>query len=202
VAKLLQWLHEAMRDDTREWHCAALRALGLRAEMSNRGRPEERVTSWRGRSLGIIDISPGPITWVNLKKNSGSGWESEWGPTLVFRFEYGILDSRVGPALPRVRVHTVRVRSRPLFGEYIHLRWKGQDFGLGLIDQLGADASLRQPVLHNFDLEIGAYPGLLGCCWLLTVRTEYAPFVPSAQTWDCLQSIACHLMATRVPYKP
>ena len=53
--------------DDRGEVCAALQALGIQAEMSERGRPEEEVYAGvTNTSSGVIDIVEGPIRWVNF----------------------------------------------------------------------------------------------------------------------------------------
>ncbi len=57
-------MKEALRDKTRDNLAYALNLLGVRAELAERDRAEERIhSSWR-RSLGIIDILEGPIKWI------------------------------------------------------------------------------------------------------------------------------------------
>ena len=60
-------MREKMRDKSRDDLAYALNLVGVKAEMSDRGRPEEKVeNSWYQRSLGVIDISEGPIRWINI----------------------------------------------------------------------------------------------------------------------------------------
>ena len=42
------------RDNDPDELYAALQALGIQASISERGRSEERITSWRGKSLGVV----------------------------------------------------------------------------------------------------------------------------------------------------
>ena len=63
-------LKERFRDHARDDLCADLRALGIQAQMSERGRPEEKITRWRGKSFGIIDMQDALICWVDVKKGT------------------------------------------------------------------------------------------------------------------------------------
>ncbi len=63
IPRRVDALYEMAQDmsrDKRIWHPdselhVALQALGVQASMSERGRPEERVTSWRGgRTVGTL----------------------------------------------------------------------------------------------------------------------------------------------------
>ena len=190
---------------------AALQAFGIQASLSERGRPEERITSGCGKSLGVIDVNGSPISWVNIKKSVLTGHEVTDSNAEFWSIEYGVPDSKIAPAFPKfpkVRIKTTRVKAFPLFGEVVSLRWKGKDFSLGIIDYLNGDVSLHRPIIVSCDLEIGAYPG--HSCWILTARTWEADeswlgggfrgtFIPSQQLWDCLQSIARHLLAKTLP---
>jgi len=192
-------LHEPMRDRTLDEWCSGFQGLGLHAQTSNLGRAEKDIKYWRSHSLGHIDIYPGPISWVNVMRYS----DADGG----YYLEYGVLDHKVGPSFPRVEIKTVRVRDNPLFGKFIDLRWKGKDCGLGLIDRLSGEVSLRQAILDSGDFYLRAYPGRFG--WLLAAGTnswegerESQTVAPSRQIWECLQAIARHLLAAQVPYKP
>ena len=68
-------MKEKLRDKTRDELAGALNSLGVRAEMAERGRIEEKVNNaWYNRSLGVIDLPEGPIKWINiLKKDRGEG---------------------------------------------------------------------------------------------------------------------------------
>jgi len=192
-------LHEQFRDHTRDDLCAALLDLGIQARMGERERAEEKFTFWRGRSLGIIDITDGSVRWVNIKMQSlGS---NEGGGSDLY-IEFGIPDSRVESTFPKVHIETVRVKSFPLFGRVIAMQWKGNDFGLGTIDRLASDVSLHKPIMGSYDVEIEAYPE--HGCWILTVKGGFASdwenlSHPSRDLWDCYQSIGKHLLDTPAP---
>lgn len=73
---LLGKLHEFFsyrHDESRDALYSALQAHGIQASMSERGRPEEEITSKRGKSLGVIDIECSPISWVNIKYHFNGG---------------------------------------------------------------------------------------------------------------------------------
>ena len=63
-------MKEKIRDKTRDeltWNLANF--AGVKSQMATRGRLEEKVeNSWYQRSLGVIDISNGPIKWINILK--------------------------------------------------------------------------------------------------------------------------------------
>ena len=67
-------LKEKFRDksiDKLAWTLTNL--TGVKAQISERKRPEEKVeNSWYLRSLGVIDITDGPIKWISILKKDGS----------------------------------------------------------------------------------------------------------------------------------
>ena len=66
-------MKERFRDKTRDDLANALNLIGVKAEMADRERAEEKVeNSWYQRSLGVIDITEGPIRWINILKKDPS----------------------------------------------------------------------------------------------------------------------------------
>lgn len=67
-----------------------------RPECPSAGAREERITSGRGKSLGIIDIHDGLIRWVEVKKQRWIEHDdhgaSRWN---IWYIEYGVPDSRI-----------------------------------------------------------------------------------------------------------
>ena len=67
-------MKENFRDKSRDeltWNLTNL--AGVKAQMSERERPEEKVeNSWYQRSLGVIDITDGPIKWISILKRDRS----------------------------------------------------------------------------------------------------------------------------------
>ena len=187
---MLGKLRERIRDHTRDELCADLLALDIQAQMSERGRPEEEISQWRGRSLGIIDIQGGQIRWVDVKKQQSSEDDTSW------YIEYGVPDSRITTGFHKVKIETIRVKTIPLIGKVVNLHWKGKDIDLGLIDRLSDDGSLNKLIMYKHDLEIAANPE--HSCWIVTVGAKPRAFL-SKDLWDCIQSIARHLLATPVP---
>lgn len=191
LSRLLEKLK--FRDDTRDQLCTALKDLGLDAQMAARGRVEQKIYFGPRWSLGVIDIAEGPIRWVNVTQETIT-WGGEDPPLLHF-VVYGVPDPRVGPGFPKVRVKITGVR------------WKGKDFGLGIVDRLSQDVSVASAIMDGAinpflnvmwpravpRVEIRAYP--YRSCWMLATPT----LAPSKQEWDCYQAIARHLLATPIP---
>ena len=183
-------IREALRDKMRDRFCDGLQQLGIDASLAPRGRLEEKVKrANKSRSLGLIDIPGGPVRWVNVQELS----------TLEDTFycaTYGVPDPKITRTFPTVTIRSSRVRSTPLFGDVVGVDWKGEDFGLGLIDQLTA-YQWPELMISIVDLDIKAAPE---CgCWAISPLGKWRPNemndqgitggLPSSQWWSCYQDI-------------
>jgi len=110
-----------LRDKSRDELAYALNSVGVKTEMAERGRAEEKVEdSWHRRSLGVIDILEGSIRWVNiLKRDAGQHNPPKWWVVL------GIPDERPVSTRQQTKIKTVRKKTFPLFGkgDLERLRW-------------------------------------------------------------------------------
>ena len=111
-------MQEKFRDKTRDGLTDALNALGLRAEMAERGRVEERVGASWAESLGLIDIEEGPFRWVNVVRQSNQ-YGSRWW--LVFGAPEEGADLRDRPG--ETKLNTLRTKSFPLLGRITNISW-------------------------------------------------------------------------------
>ena len=166
-------------DKTRDELCAGLQAIGVDARTAERGRPEEKTG--RG-SLGVIDIGRGPIRWINVRVY-------DQGENTVHITEYGVPDSR---HLPEIEIDSVRVKTFPVFGRVIDVRWQGKDLGLRIVERLSSDAAIKGAIIGSGDEVAVVARGDHGG-WLIRRETTATP---SAAQWSCYQAIAEHL---RVP---
>jgi len=180
-------LRETFRDHTKDDICAGLQALGIDAQMAARGRPEENIeTGFYTQSLGMIDIAEGPIRWINVRKRQPRGPDA----SVAYHTDYGVPDSRLGPDLPRPRIESVRIKTSPLVGQVMDLRWRGEDFGLGIISRLNSDVSIKGPIMRSRDVTIQAYGDHK--CWTISSETREPQ---SGELWSCYHVIARHLLA-------
>ena len=177
-------VRETFRDHARDDICAHLQTLGIDARMAERGRVEEKFGG--EGSLGLIEIPEGPIRWVNVRKVTSIGVQ---GGSSTYYTQYGVPDSRLEPNFPRYRIKTVRVKTVPLVGRVVDLRWEGDDSDLGIISRLNSDAQLKQPIMESRDVTVQAHSDHR--CWIISTKTRD---VPSGELWNCYQTIACHLL--------
>ena len=132
-------MKEQFRDKSRDHLADVLNSLGVKAEMAERGRAEEKVeNSWYQRTLGVIDILEGSIRWINILKKDGSQHSpARWWVVL------GMPDEKSISSHQAIKIKTVRKKKFPLFGKVGDVIWKGHDGGTGLVATLSKTYLLR-----------------------------------------------------------
>ena len=181
-------MKERLRDKSRDKLAQNLNSLGIRADLAERGRAEERVeNSWYQRSLGIIDIPEGLVRWINILKKDGSRYNPpRWWVIL------GIPDKRPLPNHQAVDIKTIRTKRFPLFGKIVDVTWKGNDSGTGLADALSNDEAAKNLAKNAGNLTVHSYAkGFLG--WTLQVDRR---FKPTKQDWATIQKIANRILSS------
>ena len=176
---------EAARPDAREMVLSHLQSMGITASAADRGRREEEIGAGEFSSEGVIEVRRGPITWINvLTRRSGKG---------VGRLVYGIEASdlsRVG----EVQIWPIRVRSFPLFGWYVNIRWESFTRLPHELRSLDEDTELKRRMVKvlRADLEIRSHPRR--SYWAMWVR-RYGPIhLPSMEEWECYEAIASAIL--------
>ena len=182
----------SFRDTTRDEFCAGLQSMGINAQMAERGRTEENIERvFVRKSLGLIDLPEGPISWVNIVIERELIKIIFANPTgFLHVYKYGVPDTRLDLNSPKVKIKSFRKKESPLVGEIIDLYWRGKDFGLGIIDRLNSDTSTRRPMNIDHDVHVRTY-GKHGL-WIISFE-EREP--PSKDMWNWFQTIANHLLA-------
>jgi len=181
-------MKEQLRDKSRDELAHALNSVGVKAEISERNRVEEKIdNSWNQRSLGVIDIPEGPIRWINILKRDGSDKSPpKWWVVL------GIPDERPISSTQQIRIKTVRKKSFPLFGKVVDVIWKGHDGGTGLITTLSGDVSTKALAKRLGNLGIKSQSdGFQG--WILIIDKR---FRPTSQDWETIEKIAEYLLSS------
>jgi hypothetical protein len=181
-------MRDRLRDKSRDRLAQNLSSLGIRAELAERGRAEEKVeNSWYQRSLGIIDISEGPVTWINILKKDGSkNSPPQWWIIL------GIPDERPLSEHKTVDIKTIRKKTIPLFGKVVDVTWRGDDHHTGLVEVLSNDKAVKNLAkrignltIHNYAKEFQG--------WTLQVDRRFAP---TNQDWTTIQKIAGYILSS------
>jgi hypothetical protein len=182
-------MREIFRDKSRDELAGNLNSLGIRADLAQRGRAEEKIeNSWYQRSLGIIDIPEGLVRWINtLKKDASRNSPPLWWVVLC------IPDERPVPNYKAVDIKTIRKKTFPLFGKVVDVTWKGDDHHTGLAEVLSSDEAVKSLAkkignltIHSYDKEFQG--------WTLQVDRRFAP---TNQDWATIQKIADHILSSR-----
>ena len=163
-----------LRDKSRDELAYALNSVGVKTEMAERGRAEEKVEdSWYQRSLGVIDILEGSIRWVNiLKRDAGQHNPPKWWVVL------GIPDERPVSTRQQTKIKTVRKKTFPLFGKVVDVIWKGYDGGTGLVNTLSKDVPTKTLAKRIGNLEVKSQAnGFQG--WTLLIQLFKSHYLES-----------------------
>ena len=152
MRRIADWFHEwFIRDVSRDELTDAFNAWGVGATLAERGRHEEALKR-RGDSRGLIDITQGPVKWINVVMEGGGG-----GTNPNFWYVFGIPSERpkdLGLRAPRVEFWSVRLKRLPVFGAVEGVEWKGNDGGSGLIRSLSAVPEVEALCKRQGDLRI------------------------------------------------
>jgi hypothetical protein len=175
-------MREKLRDKSRDELAERLNAIGVVATLTDRKRPEEKIGNHLFlRSLGVIDITGGPITWASIiKKDQSKDSPAHWW---VY---FGVPDERAVPEDQSIKIKTIRKKSFPIFGKVVDVNWKGQDRGLGLVKKLSADEPISKTATDIGNIEVRSLHGDFQG-W--TIRIDRR-FEPNADHWQSLQSLA------------
>jgi len=198
-------IREKLRDKTRDKLCSHLCAMGVDARIAERGRLEERLRT-RWSSLGLIETRNSAICWVNVLNQSGL-------EHTVYSNVYLVPDPRV-PKGGYLELKSVRVKSAPVFGRVLDLRWEANFVTIGIksmpvltrksvpvkmesnfIRRLNEDISLKESLLGlNEEVMIRSFEDW---GWVMESGGEWPATtvpMPSRKQWDCYETIARHLL--------
>ncbi len=185
-------MKEIFRDKSRDRLAQNLNSLSIRADLAERGRPEEKVeNSWYQRSLGIIDIPEGLVRWINiLKKDASRNSPPLWWVIL------GIPDERPLSNHKAVDIKTIRRKAFPLFGKVIDVTWKGNDHHTGLRELLSHDEAVKNLAKRIGNLTVHSYAEEFQG-WTLQVDRR---FEPTSQDWATIQKTADYILSSARVY--
>ena len=190
------------RNKTRDKVCARLCAIGLDAIVVDRGRPEENIgeEGWvfgeNEKSLGLIEVRDSPIRWVNLLdivRNRGTQYQA-----VDHRNVYLVPDPTVSSKGEYMMAKSVRVKSTPLIGRVVDIRWEGGKSHGNLIRRMSDDILLNRSLIRlKEDVTIRSFPEY--SCWaILSSRSGtgglFGHPAPSREQWNCYESVARHLL--------
>ena len=186
-------MKEKLRDRSRDNLASALNDIGVTANLAERNRTEEQVeNSWYQRSLGLIDISSGPVKWINiLKQDSGQHNPPRWWAIL------GIPDEKPISDQDRIQMKTIRKKTMPLYGKVVGVKWKGDDGSTSLINTLNQYESIFDLTRQSGDLEVKNQSDVFQGWTVIfdlkrfTTGSRYS----GGQHWEIIGNIADRLLA-------
>ena len=180
-------MKEKLRDKTRDNLTNALNSLGVKAEMAERKRAEEKIhNAWWNRSLGVIDLPEGPVRWINIIKKD----QSKDSPPMWW-INFCIPDERLISSRREIEIKTVRKKTFPLFGKVVGVTWKGNDHSTGLVSRLSYDETAKNLATRIGNIKIRSYSEEFQG-WTLQVDRR---FKPTIQDWQTIQKIADYLLS-------
>ena len=179
---------ERLRDKTRDELAYNLNSLGVKAEMAERGRAEDKIdNSWYQRSLGIIDIPEGLVRWINiLKKDRSRNSPPRWWVVFCIPDERPISTRQI------VKISTTRKKAFPLLGKVVDINWKGNDYSTGLIDTLSNDETVKDLAKSLGNIQIRSYAKEFQG-WILVVDRRIKL---TNQDWSTIQKIAGYMLSS------
>jgi hypothetical protein len=181
-------MREMLRDKSRDELARTLNSLGIRADLAERGRVEEKIeNSWYQRSLGIIDVPDGLVRWINiLKKDASRTNPPLWWVILCIPDERPLTNHKA------VDIRTIRKKSFPLFGKVIDVIWKGNDHHTGLAQVLSNDEAVKTLATRIGNLTLHSYAEEFQG-WTLQVDRR---FQPTNEDWVTIQKIAGYILSS------
>ena len=183
---------EKLRDKSRDDMVQRLNATGVKATMSERGRPEENIRSGRfHRSLGLIDIEEDVINWINVVRIKS---RDKNGPSR-YRTVFAIPDATVPLEHEALKVATVRKKSFPIFGKVVGIHWQSEEKLNPLIELFVKDEEVEALVTEVGDVQIHTHPGIFQG-WTIEILTVGSVFEPHKVHWNVIHKIADYLISS------
>lgn len=191
-------MKDRFRDKTRDQLLDTLNLIGVKAKMTERkgvnlgntlsiSKDLEKIeNSWYQRSLGLIEVSEGPIKWINVLKKDGSDKSPpRWWIVM------GVEDTRVLSTSRKIQIKTIRKKKFPIFGKVTSVDWRGSDKDTNLAARLSKDEAtkLLATRVGNIEIKIQTkeFKG-----WTITVDRK---FNPTIEDWKTLQTVADYLLS-------
>ena len=205
------------RDMSREKLCDELNKLLVkgRAELEERkilgkDNPKEKVAGqFAIKSLGIISISEGPIQWCNIKRRDGRDHRT-------YTLDYVIQDQDINSKIPGksstqrhddIKIKTHRVKSFPIFGKVVDLRWKTSIPNFELVNLLNDDEFLRKTIMESKGKGITANLEIKSVnkdkCWIIRLGhtvsklAKHGVPIPTIDQWTVYNQIATDILAMK-----
>jgi hypothetical protein len=107
--------------------------------------------------------------------------------------EYCIPDSR---NIPRINLQSKEIKTRPLLGRTIDIRWQGDDKGTGITKLLSSDGSIKNTIINTCEITVKGDPQR--ACWRI-IYERWRSLSITSQQWHRLGSTDWWRKVTRTP---
>ena len=183
---------EMLRDKTREDMAQFLSGVGVKTELSDRGRPEESISLSHGwlpgrNSLGIIDIEDGLIPFINVIRTKARDKNSP--PR--YNYVFCVPDKTIPIEHNALSIKTTRRKSFPIFGKVLGVEWQGASNVEPLVKLFSEDHEINEFVTQFGDVNIKTHPNKFQG-WTIEVTKRGV----MADYWNTLQKIANYLISS------
>ena len=183
---------EMFRDKTRDNMAQLFSLFGAKAELSDRGRPEESIglsLGWMpGRnSLGIIDIDGGLIPFINVIRTKR---RDRYGPPR-YKHVLCVPDDTIPLDHKALSIKTIRSKSFPIFGKVLGVAWKGASNVEPLVKAFSGDDEINEFVSEFGDVKINTHPNKFQG-WTIEITKGNI----TRNHWNALQKIANYLLSS------
>lgn len=143
-------------------------------------------------SLGLILINRSPIRWVDVRRGQSMSGTDSGSTNPYYVLYYGIPDTR---PLPRLHIYSNFVKTKPIFGKIVGVRWKGGKEMHGIEKSLESQKEISNHILKS-RREISIRTSPEGSCWLL--ENFNRSHAPTKEEWHCWEIVANRLLKTPV----
>ena len=163
--------------------------------------PREKIGKgvfWK--SLGIIDISEGPIKWCHVLRRDSKN-------NRKYRVEYAVPDSAIASKIhdislshkqDDISIKTDRVKKFPIFGKVVDMNWKSNRKNLKLVNSLNNDTTIKKTIMDTGNIEIRSY--VEHGCWMIRVSNpilrSHRPKHSTKEEWICYLKITEYLLSS------
>jgi hypothetical protein len=200
----------------RERYVLALESLGIQSRLVPLGDDRESYFSL-GLSEGLVEVENSPVAWINTR---GRYDEDERYPQYA---DFAVPDERLRSRdLSRLLIDSVYVRHMPLIGRVAGVRWRGNDCGLEIVEQLNGRESLSAQWLEAepfepvdgplpFTRKIGPEVRVLAhseplAFWRIAVEIQFWASSVGANeywvnNWQCVEALANELKRIRLSHR-
>lgn len=192
-------------DSMRRFYLEGLASIGVPSEALQQDDPREKYFDV-GISYGLVVVEGQSVAWINTRGR----WEGGNDPTYT---DFAVPDPRLaGLEVSSLVIDSIGIRTLSLFGRVKGVKWRGKDYGLGMIEYLNSckdlSAAWRSNVLGYAgpDVRILAHSSP-HAFWRIATTINF-PWDDAVKrlscwrkVWQCVDSLGCHLKSASIGFE-